>query len=139
MDLLNERDIYEKIVNPAISRLNAETIPELKTALSEVLADTIPRLKVATGEVLGEALGMFHVELTNALESLKEAICLTLLDVQQSVRTLNGATVTSRLVIPQTEPYPCALTRDQAVEWVQSLPSDATIRVDEKGVSLEPK
>lgn len=137
MDFLNEQDIYVKIVDPAITRLNAETIPALKVAFSEVLADAIPQLKLATGEVLGEALSMVHVEVAKALESVQTTIAQALLDVQASVRSLNGATLTSKLIIP-TQPYPCALTRDQALEWIQGMAPDAEIRVDEKGIS-QPK
>jgi hypothetical protein len=86
LDFINEQDIRDKIVDPAITRLNIETIPALQSA-------TIAALNLAFERVRSEVMA--------ATDQLAGLMGHTINDVQLTLRMINGASLTIKPVTLQ--------------------------------------
>lgn len=75
MDVLNEQALHDKVTDPAITRLNTETIPALQKALNDVLQP---------------ALTAVSTDLSNLGASLNADLQARFRDVESLVNSLDG-------------------------------------------------
>jgi hypothetical protein len=89
MDFLNERDVFAKIVSPAIDKINNETIPTAERAIQR----QVESAKSQVALLLTDAIVAIQTMLERSLAEFKSAL-------NDALERIDGATVVDEIRIP---------------------------------------